>query len=395
MSPRILPQRVLLAKVGLDGHDRGIKVVARGLRDAGFHVIYSGLWQSVESVARAAGDEDIDWLGVSILNGAQMTLVPALLEALHRRDLVDVGVIVGGIIPEADQQRLKALGVIECFGPGTNLEQIVEFLRTCRQQLPGYGGESQCDDFPALVRCVKQGNRPALARLLTCISSGSCDEILEEAIGDQASGSVAVVAVTGSAGVGKSSLLGALVTCLSNRGKRVGVLACDPQSPVTSGALLGDRCRIAGTETSDRIFIRSLPTASGQQGVAPRLGMMIHVMRLYGGFDRIFVETVGAGQGDVAVRDLADIVVLVVQPLTGDALQWEKAGILELADVVVINKSDLHGADHTVADIIEQLGLTGVRRGKVVKTSVARGEGFDALDRAIEHALASSGSPSS
>lgn len=127
-EPTITPQRVLLAKIGLDGHDRGVKVVARALRDAGFHVIYSGLWQHVESVAQAAEDEDVDWVGISILNGAHMTLIPQLLEALRKRGLSDVGVIAGGIIPPADQAQLKELGVAECFGSGAALQSIVEFL---------------------------------------------------------------------------------------------------------------------------------------------------------------------------------------------------------------------------------------------------------------------------
>jgi len=128
MEKRIRPQRVLLAKVGLDGHDRGIKVVARGLRDAGFHVIYSGLWQKAESVAQAAQDEDVDWLGISILNGAHMTLVPQVLAAMRERGLTDVGVLVGGIIPPADQEKLKQMGVTECFGSGESIQAIVEFL---------------------------------------------------------------------------------------------------------------------------------------------------------------------------------------------------------------------------------------------------------------------------
>ena len=125
-----MPQRIVLAKVGLDGHDRGVKVVARGLRDAGFHVIYSGLWQSSQAVVQAVQDEDADWLGVSILNGAQMTLVPALLEGLRERGLDHVGVIVGGIIPEADQAELMRLGVAAFFGPGTSLDSIVDYLNT-------------------------------------------------------------------------------------------------------------------------------------------------------------------------------------------------------------------------------------------------------------------------
>lgn len=120
--------RVLLAKVGLDGHDRGVKVVARGLRDAGFHVIYGGLWQKVESVAQAAQDEDVDWLGISILNGAHMTLIPQVLEAMRERDLAHVGLLVGGVIPPADQRKLKAMGVAECFGPGDSIARIVAFL---------------------------------------------------------------------------------------------------------------------------------------------------------------------------------------------------------------------------------------------------------------------------
>jgi methylmalonyl-CoA mutase cobalamin-binding domain/chain len=128
MNEQTMPQRVLLAKVGLDGHDRGVKVVARGLRDAGFHVIYSGLWQKVESVAQAAQDEDVDWLGISILNGAHMTLVPQVLAALRERGMTHVGVIVGGIMSPADQTKLKQMGVTECFGSGVSIESIVEFL---------------------------------------------------------------------------------------------------------------------------------------------------------------------------------------------------------------------------------------------------------------------------
>jgi methylmalonyl-CoA mutase cobalamin-binding domain/chain len=128
MNELVTPQRILLAKVGLDGHDRGIKVVARGLRDAGFHVIYSGLWQSPESVAQAAQDEDVDWLGISVLNGAHMTLIPQVLAAMRDRNVARIGVIVGGIIPQADQTRLKEMGVDKCFGPGVSIESIVDFL---------------------------------------------------------------------------------------------------------------------------------------------------------------------------------------------------------------------------------------------------------------------------
>src|SRR5271165_4096455 len=129
MVNKSAPTRIVLAKVGLDGHDRGIKVVARGLRDLGFHVIYAGLWQSPEAVVRAVADEDADWLGLSLLSGAHMTLVPRVLELLRQAGLGDVGVLVGGIIPEEDARKLRSLGVARVFGPGTALDEIAEFIR--------------------------------------------------------------------------------------------------------------------------------------------------------------------------------------------------------------------------------------------------------------------------
>jgi methylmalonyl-CoA mutase cobalamin-binding domain/chain len=127
------PVRIVLAKVGLDGHDRGIKVVARALRDAGMHVIYAGLWQVPEAVVRTVADEDADWLGLSLLSGAHMTLVPRILELMKQANLEHVGVLVGGIIPEADIAKLTALGVAKVFGPGTSLDDIVAFLKGPRE----------------------------------------------------------------------------------------------------------------------------------------------------------------------------------------------------------------------------------------------------------------------
>jgi methylmalonyl-CoA mutase, C-terminal domain len=124
-----LPARVVLAKVGLDGHDRGIKVVARALRDAGFPVIYAGLWQTPEAVVRTAADEDADWLGLSLLSGAHMTLVPRVIQRLREAGLEHVGVLVGGIVPEADVPKLLEMGVARVFGPGTAMADIVAFLK--------------------------------------------------------------------------------------------------------------------------------------------------------------------------------------------------------------------------------------------------------------------------
>lgn len=126
------PIRVVLAKVGLDGHDRGIKVVARALRDAGMHVIYAGLWQTIDAVVRTVSDEDAEWLGISILSGAHMTLVPHLLEKMREEGVEQVGVLVGGIVPESDIPKLLEMGVARVFGPGTSLTEIVAFVQSRR-----------------------------------------------------------------------------------------------------------------------------------------------------------------------------------------------------------------------------------------------------------------------
>ena len=120
--------RVLIAKPGLDGHDRGAKVIARALRDAGMEVIYTGLRQTPQMIAEAALQEDVDVVGLSILSGAHMALVPRIREALDENDLADVPIIVGGIIPEEDYEPLKEAGVAGVFGPGTPTEEIRDFI---------------------------------------------------------------------------------------------------------------------------------------------------------------------------------------------------------------------------------------------------------------------------
>ncbi|MBX7072323.1 MAG: cobalamin B12-binding domain-containing protein [Pirellulales bacterium] len=122
------PIRVVLAKIGLDGHDRGVQVIARALRDAGMEVIYTGLWQSPEAVVRAVEEEDADVLGISLLSGAHMVLMPSLMADLRQRGLDHVQVILGGIIPEEDLPALAALGVAKVFTPGASLTDVAAFV---------------------------------------------------------------------------------------------------------------------------------------------------------------------------------------------------------------------------------------------------------------------------
>lgn len=129
--------RVLVAKPGLDGHDRGAKVIARALRDSGMEVIYTGIRQTPQMIAQAAAQEDVDVLGLSILSGAHMELLPGVMELLHEQGLDDLLVVVGGIIPEEDRQTLLDLGISGVFGPGTSTSEIVEFIESKMQDRSG------------------------------------------------------------------------------------------------------------------------------------------------------------------------------------------------------------------------------------------------------------------
>ena len=130
ITPRTTPIRVLVAKPGLDGHDRGAKVMVRALRDAGMEVIYTGLFQSPEMIAEAALHEDVDVIGLSILSGAHLALFPRIMDALREHGLDDVLVVAGGTIPKDDVEEVRKLGVAAVFGPGTSLSEAIEFIRS-------------------------------------------------------------------------------------------------------------------------------------------------------------------------------------------------------------------------------------------------------------------------
>lgn len=374
--------RIVLAKVGLDGHDRGIKVVARGLRDAGFHVIYGGIWQSPDAVAQAVLDEDAQWLGISLLNGAHLTLIPQVIAALRKLGLPDVRLVLGGIVPPKDIPALTAIGVTAIFGPGTSVAEIATSLQTTT---------ATTTNVAELLLRLQQRDRRSLSRLLTMIAAGQhlndirdCLHANRPANDASANNKFRTIAFTGNGGVGKSSLIARLVAELRSRGQTVAVLSCDPQSPITGGALLGDRIRMSDCLPDEGVFIRSLPVASGSQGIASNLDLMSHVLERFG-FDVVLIETAGAGQGDIAVRNFADALVLVMQPESGDSIQWEKAGLLEIADVIVVHKSDLPGAERMEGELREQLSLPGHHPATLIRVSAAKKTGIPELWEAISH----------
>jgi LAO/AO transport system ATPase len=301
-----------------------------------------------------------------------MTLVPRVLELLRSAGLGDVRVLVGGIIPEQDVAVLKQLGVAQVFGPGTTIDQIGQFLR----EGPARGPDRH--DEP-----TQAGDRKILSRLVSIAARGESLDASHLPVGGCAP---RVIAVTGGGGVGKSTLIGKLIEVIRAADRKVAVLACDPRSPITGGALLGDRIRMPSRPDDEALFVRSLATPSGHSGVAPHVDQMIDLFGRFG-YDTVIVETVGAGQGDTAIRDIADVVVVLVQPETGDELQWEKAGQLEIADIVVVHKADLPSAESVESQIRELLNLPGCRPVPVVRVSSSKGIGVPELWTAIEEVL--------
>lgn len=233
----------------------------------------------------------------------------------------------------------------------------------------------------SLLERFRRRDRLALARLLSLTARGEQLERIAAGVGE-ANRPARVVAVTGSGGVGKSTLIGKLIEQIRNHGQSVAVLACDPQSPLSGGALLGDRFRMSARPDDDGVFIRSLAAAGGHGALAEHLPALIHLLEAFG-FDVVLIETVGAGQGDTVARELVDVLVLLLQPETGDDLQWEKAGLLEVADVIVIHKADLPGSERVEAQVLATLALGTSAVAPVLRVSSRSGDGLETLWQTI------------
>ncbi|SMQ18988.1 LAO/AO transport system kinase [Streptomyces sp. Ag82_O1-12] len=243
-------------------------------------------------------------------------------------------------------------------------------------------------DVSTLVAQAREGRPRAVARLISLVEGASPQ--LREVMAALAplTGGAYVVGLTGSPGVGKSTSTSALVTAYRKQDKRVGVLAVDPSSPFSGGALLGDRVRMSEHASDPGVYIRSMATRGHLGGLAWSAPQAIRVLDA-AGCDVILVETVGVGQSEVEIASQADTSVVLLAPGMGDGIQAAKAGILEIGDVYVVNKADRDGADATARELNHMLGLGESRgpgdwRPPIVKTVAARGEGVDEVVEALE-----------
>lgn len=358
--------RVLLGKMGLDGHDRGVKVIARALRDSGVHVIYSGLWQTPRSLAVSARDEDCDVVCASMMSNSHLVLGPRLVSDLRELGRPDIPVYMGGILPQEDIPKLIEGGIARCFTTGVGLLDIVDAVRGALKPRPASVASSN-----------------AVAQLARDISQ------LHDAKGFRAGAKrrrpARVVGITGSPGAGKSTLVAQLASEFTRRNKaqgrggRCAVVAFDPMSPITSGALLGDRLRVDFNTMGDSIYYRSLAISGEDYRALPE------IIELIGGacegpeaFDLVFVETVGAGQNETRIRQHVDRTAVVLTPGMGDAVQMDKAGILEIADVFVCNKADHPGESDLVRDLRDVAG-----KRPIIETIATKGQGIEELLAAV------------
>jgi LAO/AO transport system kinase len=243
-------------------------------------------------------------------------------------------------------------------------------------------------DVGALVERAREGDARSVAKLISLVEDAS--PLLREAMAALApyGGRATVIGLTGAPGVGKSTSTSALVTAYRALGKRVGVLAVDPSSPFSGGALLGDRVRMQEHALDPDVYIRSMASRGHLGGLSWTTPQALRVLDA-AGCDVVLVETVGVGQSEVEVAGLADTTVVLLAPGMGDAIQAAKAGILEVGDVYVVNKADRDGADATVRELRHMLTL-GERRGPgdwrppILKTVASRGEGLDEVVEALE-----------
>jgi LAO/AO transport system kinase len=241
-------------------------------------------------------------------------------------------------------------------------------------------------DEAALLESAVAGDRRALARLLTAIESGDADAraVLPKLF--SSSRGAHLVGITGPPGAGKSTLMNALVGELRRRGHRVGVLAVDPSSPYTGGAIMGDRIRMMEHAADRDVFMRSMASRGELGGLASTTWLAAAALDA-AGYDPVMVETIGAGQAEVEIARLAETTVVVEVPEMGDEIQAIKAGLLEVADVVVVNKADRPGSERAARQLRAMLAGAGGRFAApppILLTTATTGEGVSALTDAIE-----------
>ena len=273
-----------------------------------------------------------------MMSNSHLVLVPRLLEECRKVGRPDMIVNVGGIIPQEDVQVLLKAGVNKVYHTGTSMEQIIDSVRESVKDYAPLKGDH------AIARLAREISLAHALQGETGLSPPAARSAHKKP--------AQVVGITGAPGAGKSTLTAAMCAEAVRRGWNMAVVAFDPMSPITSGALLGDRLRVDFNNVDENVFYRSLAIVGEDYSTLPEI---VHLIGS-AGFDRLIIETVGAGQNDVAIRNHVDRTAVVVVPGMADAVQMDKAGILEIADVFVVNKADFPGENKLVRELRDVSG---------------------------------------
>ncbi len=351
------PVRFVTAASLFDGHDAAINIMRRLLQSQGAEVIHLGHNRSVDAVVTAAIDEDVQGVAISSYQGGHMEYFRYLVDRLRAEGRDDILVYGGGggVIVPSEIEELEAYGVQRIFSPSDGqrlgLDHMINLLvQECDRDLAA--------GPPPAADALLAGDHRALARWITHIEAGTIDPTSAESLQARFDGRPPpVLGITGTGGSGKSSLTDELIRRfrLDQEDKlSIAVLAVDPTRRRGGGALLGDRIRMNAID-SPNVYFRSLATRGSASELPARFPLVVAACGA-AGFDLVIVETPGIGQGDAAVTDIADVSLYVMTPEYGAASQLEKIGMLELADVVAINKFDRRGADDAFRQVCRQWG---------------------------------------
>jgi methylmalonyl-CoA mutase cobalamin-binding domain/chain len=364
------PIRILTAVPICDGHDSAINTINLEFIRHGIEVVYLGYHRYAQDIVRAAIQEDVRAVGISSYNGGHVEFFAEVVKQLKKRGADDIKVFGGGggTITHDDQRVMQRRGVDKIFFAGTSLTEMVQFVHD------HYGNPRK--------RTARKTPEMQLARKLTEIEDSYANRKRPKKSGARTKKSIGetrVIGFTGPGGAGKTTLIDELVLRLLQRDakSRIAILSHDP-SVVGAGALLGDRATMINSQ-DDRVFMRSMATRGQAGGLSPATEDCLQLLA-QSGFDYVIIETVGTGQEAMPFQSkLVDQTVLVMNPDYGARLQLQKIVMLDLANVVVVNKSDLDRAKTAMSEIERRLEQNG--RGQKLISTVAKRHRDAGVDR--------------